>query len=58
MEKLGGLATSSLKKKSAKKALGSMLVKHAIDYLRGKGVETIGLYAYPNLRELLWKLGL
>ena len=28
---------------------GSLLVKHAIDYLKSKGVETIGLYAYPHL---------
>jgi len=28
---------------------GSLLVKHAIDYLKNKGVETIGLYAYPHL---------
>ena len=28
---------------------GSLLLKTAIDYLKSKGVETIGLYAYPNL---------
>jgi GNAT superfamily N-acetyltransferase len=28
---------------------GSVLVKHAIDYLKNKSVETIGLYAYPHL---------
>ncbi len=28
---------------------GSLLVRHAIDYLKNKGVETIGLYAYPHL---------
>jgi len=28
---------------------GSLLVKHALDYLTNKGVKTIGLYAYPHL---------
>jgi N-acetylglutamate synthase-like GNAT family acetyltransferase len=28
---------------------GSVLVRHAIDYLKSKSVETIGLYAYPHL---------
>jgi GNAT superfamily N-acetyltransferase len=28
---------------------GSLLVRHAIDYLKNKGVDTIGLYAYPHL---------
>ena len=36
---------------------GSLLVKHAIDYLQGKGVETIGLYAYPNLVRFYSSLG-
>jgi len=32
-----------------REGVGSLLVKHAIDYLKNKGVETIGLYAYPHL---------
>jgi len=28
---------------------GSLLVKHAINYLKNEGAETIGLYAYPHL---------
>ncbi len=28
---------------------GTLLVGHTIDYLKNKGVETIGLYAYPHL---------
>ncbi len=28
---------------------GSLLIKHAIEYLKNKGVETVGLYAYPHL---------
>jgi GNAT superfamily N-acetyltransferase len=32
-----------------REGIGSLLVKHALDYLKNKGVETIGLYAYPHL---------
>jgi GNAT superfamily N-acetyltransferase len=32
-----------------KEGAGSLLVRHAIDYLKNKGIETIGLYAYPHL---------
>lgn len=42
---------------SRRKGAGSMLVQHAIDYLRKKGVETIGLYAYPQLKEFYSKIG-
>ena len=36
---------------------GSNLVTHAIDYLHDKGVQTIGLYAYPNLAGFYGELG-
>jgi GNAT superfamily N-acetyltransferase len=39
------------------KGAGSMLVHHAIDYLHAKGVETVGLYAYPQLKEFYGKIG-
>lgn len=40
-----------------RKGAGSLLVKHAIDYLQGKDVETIGLFAYPQLRDFYGRLG-
>ena len=40
-----------------KKGAGSKLVTHAVDYLHSKGVETIGLYAYPQLKDFYGKLG-
>jgi predicted N-acetyltransferase YhbS len=40
-----------------KRGAGGMLVRHAVDYLRSKGVETVGLYAYPQLKEFYGKLG-
>jgi GNAT superfamily N-acetyltransferase len=39
------------------KGAGSMLVQHAVDYLHAKGVETVGLYAYPYLKEFYGKIG-
>jgi GNAT superfamily N-acetyltransferase len=36
---------------------GSLLVRHVIDYLKNKGVETIGLYAYPHLVNFYERFG-
>lgn len=36
---------------------GNLLVSHAIDYLKNKGVETIGLYAYPHLVKFYGSFG-
>lgn len=39
------------------KHIGSMLVEHTIEYLQQKGVETIGLYAYPKLKKFYSNVG-
>jgi hypothetical protein len=44
-------------KTSRRKGAGQMLVQHALDYLHTKGVETVGLYAYPQLKEFYGRLG-
>jgi len=36
---------------------GSLLIKNAIDYLKNKGAETIGLYAYPHLVKFYESFG-
>jgi ribosomal protein S18 acetylase RimI-like enzyme len=36
---------------------GSILIKHAIDYLKNKDAETIGLYAYPHLVKFYESFG-
>jgi predicted N-acetyltransferase YhbS len=36
---------------------GSFLVNHAIEFLHQKGVQSIGLYAYPHLVDFYGKLG-
>jgi GNAT superfamily N-acetyltransferase len=40
-----------------KEGAGTLLVKHAVDYLENVGVETIGLHAYQHLVGFYGKLG-
>jgi predicted N-acetyltransferase YhbS len=55
--KIGWFGNLIVKEEIRHEGAGSMLVERAIDYLRGKGAQTIGLYAYPNLLEFYGKLG-
>jgi predicted N-acetyltransferase YhbS len=49
--KVGWFGNLIVKEEYRHKGAGSFLVKHAVEYLLRKGVETIGLYAYPNLTK-------
>ncbi len=55
--KVGWFGDLIVKEEYRGKGAGTQLVNHSIDYLRDKGVETIGLYAYPNLIEFYSNLG-
>src|SRR5665648_449984 len=55
--KVGWFGNLIVKEEYRGKGAGSQLVKHAIAFLHGKGVETIGLYAYPNLIGFYSNLG-
>lgn len=55
--KTGWFGNLIVKREIRHRGAGSLLVKHAIDYLQSKGVETIGLYAYPNLLNFYGNLG-
>jgi predicted N-acetyltransferase YhbS len=55
--KVGWFGNLIVKEEYRSKGAGSLLVRHAIDYLHGKGVETIGLYAYPQLARFYGNLG-
>jgi predicted N-acetyltransferase YhbS len=48
---VGWFGNLIVKEEYRHKGAGSFLVKYAINYLHSKGVETIGLYAYPNLTK-------
>jgi len=47
--KVGWFGNLIVRKDVRREGAGSILIRHAIDYLRDKGVKTIGLYAYPHL---------
>jgi predicted N-acetyltransferase YhbS len=47
--KVGWFGNFIVKEDVRREGAGSFLIKTAIDYLKNKGVETIGLYAYPHL---------
>lgn len=55
--KIGWFGNLIVKKEFRGQGVGSLLVKHAVNYLQSKGVETIGLYAYPDLKEFYEKIG-
>jgi GNAT superfamily N-acetyltransferase len=55
--KVGWFGNLIVKEKYRGKGAGSFLVKHAISYLKAKGVKTIGLYAYTHLVDFYIGLG-
>jgi GNAT superfamily N-acetyltransferase len=54
---VGWFGNLIVKEKYRKQGVGSLLVKHAINYLQAKDVKTIGIYAYPYLKEFYGALG-
>jgi ribosomal protein S18 acetylase RimI-like enzyme len=56
-EEAGWFGNFILKKNARGKGAGTLLLKHAIDYLKSKGAETIGLYAYPELVNFYQRFG-
>lgn len=55
--KVGWFGNLIVKEQHRGKGAGRLLLQHAIDYLQGRGVETIGLYAYPHLKSFYGKFG-
>ena len=49
--KVGWFGNLIVGSKYRRKGVGGLLVENAVEYLQSKGVETVGLYAYPNLKE-------
>jgi ribosomal protein S18 acetylase RimI-like enzyme len=55
--KTGWFGNLAVKEEHRKKGAGTFLVKHALEYLRRNGVETVGLYAYSHLVGFYEKVG-
>jgi GNAT superfamily N-acetyltransferase len=55
--KIGWFGNLIVKEKYRNKGAGSLLVNHAVNYLKSRGAQTIGLYAYPNLIRFYRNLG-
>lgn len=55
--KVGWFGNFIVKEDVRREGAGSLLIKNAIDYLKNKGVETIGLYAYPHLVKFYRRFG-
>jgi GNAT superfamily N-acetyltransferase len=55
--RVGWFGNLIVKEQYRKKCVGSLLVNHSTKYLQSKGVQTIGLYAYPNLVGFYSNLG-
>jgi GNAT superfamily N-acetyltransferase len=55
--KVGWFGNLIIKPEYRNRGGGSALVNHALAYLNGKGVETVGLYAYSNLVDFYESLG-
>jgi GNAT superfamily N-acetyltransferase len=55
--KVGWFGNLIIDPTNRKKGAGSFLVRHAVEYLHNKGVECIGLYAYPHLANFYGRIG-
>jgi len=56
-EKAGWFGNLVVTTDARREGAGNFLTKHAIDYLKNTGVETIGLYAYPHLVSFYERFG-
>ena len=54
---VGWFGNLIVKEKYRGKGVGSLLVKHALNYLKSREVQTVGLYAYPSLARFYGNLG-
>ena len=55
--KTGWFGNLAIKDEHRRKGAGTFLVKHAVNYLRTRHVETVGLYAYQHLIGFYEKVG-
>jgi predicted N-acetyltransferase YhbS len=55
--KVGWFGNLAVKDPFRRRGGGTLLVRSAVDFLKAKGVTTIGLYAYPHLVNFYGKIG-
>ncbi len=55
--KVGWFGNLAVKPEFRREGAGTRLVEHALQYLKAKGVQTVGLYAYPHLAGFYGKVG-
>jgi GNAT superfamily N-acetyltransferase len=55
--KTGWFGNLVVKDAARRKGAGTFLVRHAMEYLRRKGVESVGLYAYQHLTDFYGDIG-
>ncbi|MBT0160312.1 GNAT family N-acetyltransferase [Candidatus Bathyarchaeota archaeon A05DMB-2] len=55
--KVGWFGNLIVRPEYRRKGAGSFLLRHALDYLKDAGVETVGLYAYPHLIKFYESFG-
>ncbi|MEM3596779.1 MAG: GNAT family N-acetyltransferase [Candidatus Bathyarchaeia archaeon] len=55
--KIGWIGNVVVDEKYRRKGAGSILIKHAINHLKRKGAETIGLYSYKEKANFYARLG-
>lgn len=55
--KIGWFGNLIIEEKNRKKGAGSLLVRHVVNYLKSKNVETVGLYSYIDTVSFYKKLG-
>ena len=55
--RVGWFGNLIVREDKRKKGGGSLLVSHALKYLKTKNVKTVGLYAYPNAIPFYTRLG-
>ena len=56
-DRIGWFGNFIVKKEYRDQGAGSFLLQKAITYLKNKGVQTIGLYSYPELTDFYEKFG-
>ncbi len=56
-EKVGWFGNLAVTEEKRRRGAGTMLLNHAVDHLRKRRVETVGLYAYQHLIDLYQNVG-